>query len=87
MDSSTPQAPRKRAPVPALGPWAITQEGLELCLAVWSRGSLFAAALERAGEIPLPPYIKRGDEPAAIEASVRASGEEFRRRRTQFLLY
>ena len=48
MDSSTPQAPRKRAPVPALGPWAITQEGLELCLAVWSRGSLFAAALERA---------------------------------------
>ena len=65
---STLTSKRKRAPVPALGPWAITQEGLELCLAVWSRGSLFAAALERAraekGEGPYDndqaPELERG---------------------------
>jgi signal peptide peptidase SppA len=38
----------KRVPAPLTQPWAITAEGMELVLAVWSRGDLFAEAKERA---------------------------------------
>ncbi len=53
---STPAPARRAIPRPLLAPWAITAEGLELVIGVWSRGHLFADVVARA-------RAQRGDAP------------------------
>jgi len=52
---------------PIVQPWLLSEQGMELLFAVWSRGELFPAALQRA-------RTERGDEPFGNPAEARRVG-------------
>lgn len=56
--------------------WMRDEEGYSLIAFHWNTGQSFADVLERAGHVPLPPYMKRLDESADKERyqTVYASG-------------